>query len=91
MEQGTTGAPRLLADENQKESHADRFWAAALAAGVAATAPRSYGYRPARPNAPVARVPGRLQLQRKPVGGRNKLPDKLKAFAGRARFGRGLP
>ena len=90
VQEGATGAPRLLVEEEQKESHADRFWAGALAAAAAATAPREYAYRSARPNAPVTRVPGRLQLQRQSEGGRRP-PDKLRAFAGRARFGRGLP
>ena len=34
-EVGATGAPRLVVDGGQKESHADRFWAGALAAGAA--------------------------------------------------------
>lgn len=35
-EAGPTGSPRLVADESNKESHADRFWAGALACLAAA-------------------------------------------------------
>ena len=44
---GPTGAPRLIADDD--ESHADRFWAAALAASAAAGPVGAIGYRPVRP------------------------------------------
>ena len=45
-EAGATGGPRLVVDEAQKESHADRFWAAALAAGAASTPHVKPAYRP---------------------------------------------
>jgi len=35
-ETGPTGSPRLVADESNRESHADRFWAGALACLAAA-------------------------------------------------------
>ncbi|QEW21217.1 terminase ATPase subunit [Marinibacterium anthonyi] len=41
---GPTGIRRLVA-EGDTDGHADRFWAAALAAGAAAAAPVEYGYR----------------------------------------------
>lgn len=43
---GVTGQRRLVAD-GETDGHADRFWAAALAASAAATPPAEYGYRPA--------------------------------------------
>ena len=61
MEQGVTGAPRLLIDEFQKESHADRFWAGALAAGAAANPAVEYDYRPVKPARPAR--PGGLRLR----------------------------
>ena len=47
---GPTGAPRLLVDDDEGSSgsHADRFWAGALAAGVLATPPQEFAYRPVR-------------------------------------------
>lgn len=42
---GPSGAPRLMA-EREGGSHADRFWALALACGAAATEPAHYGYEP---------------------------------------------
>ena len=62
MEQGVTGAPRLRIDEDQRESHADRFWAGALAAGAAAHPAVEYGYRPVRPP--------------RPSGGRRRMRDQ---------------
>ena len=47
---GLTGAPRLIADRDG-DGHADRFWAAALAAGAAATPYQAYAYQPVRPAA----------------------------------------
>ena len=86
-ETGVTGAPRLIADDERKESHADRFWAAALAAGAAAEGKPEYGYRAARQAAPAPR---------KRKGGFDDQPDDFRprggrfdAFAGRAVFGRG--
>lgn len=43
---GPTGAPRLVIDEDDQRSHADYFWALALACGVAAGGPAEYGYQP---------------------------------------------
>lgn len=44
---GPTGAPRLVVEaEEGADGHSDRFWAAALAAGAAASGPVAYGYRP---------------------------------------------
>lgn len=45
---GLTGARRLIADDDT-DGHADRFWAAALAAGVARTSYQPYAYRPVPP------------------------------------------
>ena len=89
--QGATGAPRLAVDGAQKESHADRFWAAALAAGAAASPERVYAYRPARPEAARSPVPGRLRLRPPRDEDTRRVPDRFGAVAGRARFGRGLP
>ncbi len=43
---GPTGAPRLVIDDDDLRSHADYFWALALACGVAVGGPAEYGYRP---------------------------------------------
>ena len=44
---GPTGTPRLVVEaEDGADSHSDRFWAAALAAGAASAGPARYGYRP---------------------------------------------
>ena len=90
VREGATGAPRLLVDEEHRESHADRFWAGALAAAAAAQPARGYGYRPAVPTAPPGREPGRLRL-RATLDGGARAPDPLRAYGGRARFGAGLP
>lgn len=50
---GPTGIPRLNA-EREGGSHADRFWALALAVSVADGGPGEYRYLPVRPTAPVA-------------------------------------
>ena len=42
---GLTGQRRLIAD-GDSDGHADRFWAAALAAGAARTTYQPYAYRP---------------------------------------------
>ena len=42
---GTTGGPRLVADEGNTDGHADRFWAAALACAAAELAPAVYAVR----------------------------------------------
>ena len=44
---GATGLRRLVAD-GETDGHADRFWAAALAAGAAQTEYQPYSYRPVR-------------------------------------------
>ena len=48
---GPTGHPRLLIDDGETAGggHADRFWAAALAAGAAAGGVMRYEYAPVRP------------------------------------------
>ena len=43
---GPTGAPRLVIDDDDVRSHADYFWALALACGVAAGGPAAFGYQP---------------------------------------------
>ena len=84
-EPGTTGTPRLVADESRRESHADRFWAAALAAGAAADPPPKYEYTPAR-------RPARTHRRRRRADDDDRAPvrDALSDFAGRGGFGRGL-
>ncbi|MEO0682532.1 MAG: terminase family protein, partial [Pseudomonadota bacterium] len=47
-ETGATGHPRLIADRDAG-SHADRFWAGALAVGAAASPHQPYDYRAVRP------------------------------------------
>ena len=43
---GSTGGPRLVADESDTDGHADRFWAAALACAAAEMTPAIYAFRP---------------------------------------------
>ena len=43
---GATGAPRLLADGENTDGHADRFWALALAVSASNMTPFRAGYRP---------------------------------------------
>jgi len=57
---GPTGQRRLVAD-GDTDGHADRFWAAALAASAARTAYQPYEYRGAAPFG-AAREPGRLSM-----------------------------
>ena len=45
---GPTGAPRLVIDDDDERSHADYFWALALACGVAEGGPLQYGYQPVK-------------------------------------------
>ena len=42
---GSTGGPRLVADQSDTDGHADRFWAAALACSAAETTPVEYAVR----------------------------------------------
>ena len=48
---GQTGPPRLVVDDDAGEagSHADRFWALALACGALEGRVVEFGYRPVRP------------------------------------------
>ncbi len=48
-EPGPSGAPRLIADRDATDGHADRFWALALACACARTGTRRYAYDPVRP------------------------------------------
>ena len=43
---GSTGGPRLVADESDTDGHADRFWAAGLACAAAEMTPAIYAFRP---------------------------------------------
>lgn len=56
-EAGPTGAPRLRADDSG-DSHADRFWAAALACAAAATPRQAPAYTPVRPGPRRSREDG---------------------------------
>lgn len=51
---GPTGIRRLVADD-ETDGHADRFWAGALAVGVAETGYQPAAYRPVRPGADTDR------------------------------------
>ena len=42
---GSTGGPRLVADESDTDGHADRFWAAGLACAAAEMTPAIYDFR----------------------------------------------
>jgi phage FluMu gp28-like protein len=76
---GPTGHPRILT-ERDGGGHADRFWAAALAAGVASTPALAYsGYVAATPDPAVARGP-----RRRPDDADDDVPPSM-----HARFGAG--
>ncbi|MYE14518.1 MAG: terminase [Gammaproteobacteria bacterium] len=64
---GATGAPRLVYDEDDAagaNSHSDRFWAGALAAGAAAGPPPEYSYTPVRPRPQDEQARRRLRMTR---------------------------
>ncbi len=46
-EGGTTGPPRLVADEKDSDGHADRFWSFAMACRIADEGTVEYAYTPA--------------------------------------------
>lgn len=63
---GVTGIRRLIADDDT-DGHADRFWAAALAASAGRLAYQPYEYRPVRPSHDMDRdvaVTGGFSTQR---------------------------
>lgn len=79
-ETGATGAPRLVAERSGTDGHADRFWALALAAAAACSAPITYEYTPVR----------RTYHDNDDDEDGDDFPaDKWSAFAGSARFGPG--
>ncbi|MYE02052.1 MAG: hypothetical protein F4Y03_12400 [Alphaproteobacteria bacterium] len=59
-EGGTTGAPRLVADEKATDGHADRFWSFAIGCYLAQQGHVEFGYTPAprRRSARVDEGPG---------------------------------
>lgn len=81
-------------------SHADRFWACALACGALANPAPAYEYRsarrgrsPARPGertVPVRTDPWTRHLQKK-LERDHRPRDPYGGYVGRARFGPGLP
>ncbi len=96
-EDGPTGAPRLIVprtrekgeDKQHGKTHADRFWALALAAAAAAGDDFAYGYEPVVNQ--NYREPGRLRLRPDHSGdtrGRIAGADRH-TLMGRASFGRG--
>jgi len=96
-EPGTTGAPRLVADDAHRESHADRFWAGALAAAAAANPRGAYEYLPARRSGRPRRGPGpsdaHLDRHRGDDDYHDDHPrrDRFSPYAGESRLTGGLP
>jgi phage FluMu gp28-like protein len=72
-----TGGVRLVADDDT-DGHADRFWAAALAAGAAASPYQPYAWRPV-PRAPAPARAGELAMR----------PDAIEAEDARRKPGFG--
>ena len=89
VEQGATGGPRLLVDEDQKESHADRFWAGALAAAAAANPAPKYEYRAAVPRQPAAKRGRRWRRSDRDADDLRPGAGRFGGFVGRAVFGKG--
>ena len=91
VEEGPTGAPRLVADRAGTDGHADRFWALALAVAASAEAPRRYEYLPG-----MAGHRERTRDWRRDGFGDDDIPlGRWDAYApggvGRLGAGRGLP